>query len=140
MQSGQLLFPCGFLGPGFLGHLDWDKCASRAGPEAFVKVGAGMHHANSSSLLLLFWTVWHWDMSRQHPLPSLFFFHVLGIPCRKMSNQSQILLFLSKRVETFQSKKSLNSSGMDGTPKGGVVLSASCVPFILMCVVLVFLL
>lgn len=66
-------FRVGFLGPWFLDHLDWDKCASRAGPEAFVKVEAVMHHASSISLLLLFWTVWHWDMSRQHPLLSLFF-------------------------------------------------------------------
>lgn len=32
-----------------------------------------MHQASSSSLLLLFWTVWHRDMSKQHPLLSLFF-------------------------------------------------------------------
>lgn len=68
-----------------------------------------------------------------------FSFMCFGIPCWKMSHWSQIVLFLARKVETFQSKTSLNSSGMDGTSKWWCGISAPCFPFILMCMVLVFL-
>lgn len=68
-----------------------------------------------------------------------FSFMCFGIPCWKMSNQSQIVLFLARRVEIFQSKKSFNSPGMDGTSKWWWGISAPCFPFILICMVLVFL-
>lgn len=93
-----------------------------------------MTHASSSSLLLLFCGT---GICRDSTLYFLCFsFMCFGIPCWKMSNHSQVLLYLAKRVETFQPKKSLNSSGMDGTLKWRCGISAPCFPFILMCMVL----
>lgn len=107
--------------------------------EVLDSVGASLHCATSSSLLLLFLdSVALGCVKRATFTFSGFSSCALKLPCWQVSNQSQIL-FLAKSTEALHFRKSLNPAGTDGTPNCWCGISAPCFPFLSMQMLLMFL-